>query len=182
MRKMSPCAILVAVMILLPVLSVGEEPNYKFVEGGGIDIDPDGSLGSQDGWFAGGSFGMKHFQVFAEYQNVSDITQWFVGAGWHGLLGEKADVVAEASYVDVEVDTGLGKISEDGYRLTGGVRWQLLKWFELNGFANYTDLDNSSSDTSVEANVIFTIAFLGLGAGYEVGDADVARVFIRFNF
>jgi hypothetical protein len=149
-------------------------PRYTFVEGGWLYVDPDGAS-SDNGWFAGVSIGLaKSFQVFGEYGDPGDFESWNVGGGWHGLLGRRADLVAQASYVDAEFD--------DGFRLQFGVRWMVIRPLEINGFLNYTDLDLTDS-TAVAVNGIFHFGkIVGVGAGYEAGDdGDTARAFVRFN-
>ena len=76
-----------------------------------------------------------------------------------------------------------GKISDDGYRLVFGVRWRLIKFLELDGFVNYSDLSKFGSDTSYELRAIVDIWRVGIGAGYEKFDnSDQYNVFARFNF
>jgi len=171
MRK----AILLTAMILLaPLPALAQSPHYTFVEAGWLQVDPDGSSSSEDGWFAGGSVGFANFQFFAEYGDLSDAEVWQAGGGWHGLLGDRADVVAEAAFVDLD--------SEDGVKVTGGVRWMLLERLEVNGFVNYLDVGDSD-DTSIEINGIWNFAKrLAVGAGYEAGDElNWIRAFVRFN-
>ena len=149
-------------------------PSYKFAEVGWLWIDPDGA-GSESGVFLGGSWGTRRLQFFAEYGDPGDPEIWNIGAGWHGLLGDKADVVAEIAYVDAEVD--------DGFRIAGGVRWMVLERLEINGFLTYSDLDLlDTTGLSVGGIWDFTRR-LGVGGTFEFGDnVDTARAFLRFNF
>jgi hypothetical protein len=162
-----------------------EPPKWSYIEAGYIDFNPDDGL-SDDGWFAGGSVGfLKMIHVFAEYDDVGDYTFWNVGAGWHGLLGDPADLFAQVQWNDVEVDTGAGDISDDGYEIGAGVRWKVIKWLELKGQVNWYDYDQSGDDVSFNVGALFTFLGdkLGVGADYEVvDDADTLRGFVRWNF
>ena len=92
-------------MIVLCVSSLAlaqekEPPKWSYIEAGWIDFSPDAnpspaspSSSSSDGWYAGGSAGLfKMFHIYAEYDDVGDYTFWNAGFGWHGLLGDPADL------------------------------------------------------------------------------------------
>jgi len=183
-------------LVLLVGLSAGAvqaaEPGWKYVEGGYLGVDVDSLEGSGDSWFVGGAFGGKFWHAIGQYANGDisddlDRREFRLGAGWHGLLGEKADLLAEAYYVDSQVkgksSSDFGKISDDGYRLVFGVRWRVIKFLELDGFVNYTDFSKGGSDSSYELRAIVNIWRVGIGAGYEkFDDFDQYNVFARFNF
>jgi len=179
----------IAVLALSAVPVRAEEPNYSYVEGGYLNVNTDDLPDSGDNYFLGASFGLgKHFHVLGQFANGElgpdvDLTTWRAGFGWHGLLGDKADVVGEASYVDQTVDApGSSSESDNGYRLTAGVRWVPIKMFEADGFAHYNSIGDES-DTSWEARGILNIWRLGFGASYEKFDnADQWNGFVRFNF
>ena len=150
--------------------------NWKYVEGGWATVDPDrGSR--EDGWILGGAvdLGKVPIHLFGEFNNLGDIDIWQLGGGWHGLLGERADLFADGAFYDADVD--------DGFRIRFGVRWMLTKRLELNGFLSWTELD-LSDNKSVAANAIFDFTKrFGVGGGIEWGNNwTSARVFARFNF
>ncbi len=172
------------VMVLLaPCVAMAQEaPRYTYVEVGYIDFDPDSGV-SNDGGYAEGSLNIfKNFHLLAAYEAAGDYTFWNAGGGWHGLLGEEADVFAEILWTDVDFDSTGGSIGDDGYEVSGGVRWNVLKWLELKGAVNYLDLDSSGDDTSFEAEAMFAFGRLGIGANVEFGDSDTLKVFGRFTF
>lgn len=165
--------------------AVAQEPNYGYIEGGYLRVDPDDFSGSGDNWYALGSMGLfKNFQLSAKYvsgdyaDNV-DLKVWQFAGGWHGLLGEKADVVAEATWTDQEIDDD----SDDGFGLTAGARWRMVKAFELDGFVHWTDFGDAGSQDSYEARAILDIWRIGLGGSATFSGEDTQySAFIRFNF
>jgi len=160
-------------------------PKWGYVEAGYIDFSPDEAL-SQDGWYAGASFGfLKMLHVFAEYDDVGDYTFWNAGVGWHGLFGEPGDLFAQVQWNDVSVDSSSGNVDDDGYEIGAGVRWKLLKWLEVKGEVDWADYSDAGDDFTYQAGVLFTFLGdkLGAGANYEfTDDADTLKVFARWNF
>jgi hypothetical protein len=176
--------LVLAAVLLVPGMAMaqGESPKWSYVEGGFIDFDPDEGL-SDDGWFAGGSMQIfKNFHLVAEYQDIGEYTFWNAGGGWHGLLGEKADLFGQIMWANVESEDS--DVDEDGYNLEAGVRWKIVKWFELRGQVNWLDYGDAGDDTTVEFAGLFTFLNdrIGVGGSYETGDADTARAYFRFNF
>jgi hypothetical protein len=172
-------------VLMVPCISLAQEaPHWTYVEAGYVDFDPESSSGDS-GAYGEGSWGIfKSFHLLGEYAAAGDYTLWNLGGGWHGLLGEKADLLAEISWSDFEFDSSGGKSTDDGYEIGAGVRWNLLTWLELRGAINYLDLDESGDDTSVEVEGVVALlkGRLGVGVNYEAGDADTLKVFGRFNF
>lgn len=165
--------LLTALMFSAPLPALAQEPHDTFIEGGWLRTEPD-AADDADGGFVSGAFEVSSFHFFGEFADISSNTIWEIGGGWHGWLGERADLVAQASVVDFE--------SEDGYRISGGVRWMIARRLEINGFLNYLDF-GADDDQSFEVNGIWNFArHFALGGGFESGDEfDWLRVFVRFN-
>ena len=185
MKRLIRTAGVLVLMALACSAAVAQEPGYGYIEGGYLQVDPDDFSGSGDNWYLLGSMGfLKHFHASAKYvsgdyaDNV-DLSIWQFAAGWHGLLGEKADVVAEATWTDQEIDND----SDDGAGLTAGVRWRMVKMFELDGFAHWTDFGDAGSQDSYEARAIIDIWRIGLGGAATFSSEDTQySAFLRFNF
>jgi hypothetical protein len=157
-------------------------PKWSYIEAGYMDFNPDNGL-SDNGWYAGGSAKIAMFHIFAEYDDIGDYTFWNAGFGWHGLLGEPADLYFQAQWNDVQVDNS--NFSDDGYEISGGVRWKILKWLEVKGQANWSDYGDSGDEWSGDVGVLFSILNdrLGFGADYILGDkADSLRGYVRWSF
>ncbi|HXV75965.1 MAG TPA: hypothetical protein VD788_06545 [Candidatus Polarisedimenticolaceae bacterium] len=151
--------------------------SWNLVDAGVWQIDPD-SADRDEGWFAGGSFelGRKtRFHVLGEYGDFGDFGLWQLGGGWHGLLGDRADLFADLSFSDAD--------TEDGFKLRFGVRWSVLARLELNGNVGWTDLDFNENE-SLAVNGIWSFhKRIGVGAGYEAGsEFNLVRAFVRFRF
>jgi len=181
--------IAVGVTLLMSTAALAQSPRWTFVEAGYMDLDPD--VGdSADGWFVGGNFGLKDLPVhfLAQYNEASfsggDTDAWLLGGGWHGLLGDRADLLAELAYGDRGFDPdGGGSFSESFWTVRAGVRWLVLPILELDGFVARTEPDDSDSFTDYEVDAIFQLKRIGLGIGYNVGDdVDTAKAFVRWNF
>jgi len=166
----------VVAVVLLAGTAHAQSVNWKWVEAGWAKFDPSHST-SRNGWFAAGAFDLKNIPIhlFAEYADFDRYDLWQVGGGWHGLLGERADLFADGAFYDLD--------QEDGFRVRFGVRWMLTKRLELNGYLAWTDLD-FTDNSSFAANAVWDFTKrLALGGGFQWGDEfDTSQVFVRFNF
>src|SRR5262245_10119755 len=98
--------LIAAVLLIAPRMALAqvEPPKWGYIEGGFIDFDPDDGA-SDDGAYAGASFTIfKHFHIVAEYDDIGNYTLWNAGAGWHGLLGDKADLFAQIVWANIDID------------------------------------------------------------------------------
>jgi len=175
MRK----AILLTALLLsapLPALAqLRTAPNYSYIDAGWLQSEPD-DADKENGGFLGGSFGVgERFHVFGEYADAGPLTIWEAGGGWHGLFGDKLDLVLEGSIVDFEI--------EDGWKISVGLRWMITQRMELNGFLSHQEFGDSD-DQPLEANFIWNFArSFAVGGGVVSGDEfDWVRAFARFNF
>jgi hypothetical protein len=182
---MSSTKSLLAIAALLAAtgtVSAQEAPKWSYIEAGWVDFSPD--VGESDnGGFAGGSIGIfDSFHILAESNWIGDYTLWNAGIGWHGLFGDPLDLFAEITWQNVDWDSGSNDFSDDGAKYSAGLRWLLGKRFELKATGSWVDLDES--DTTWEAEGLFFLMDnrLGLGASWEMGDADTAHFFARWNF
>jgi hypothetical protein len=158
---------------LSPALQAAE-PRYTYVEGGLLRVNPDGGS-ARNGAFLGGSFALAGFHFFGELFDVGSWEGIELGGGWHGLLGEAADLVARASYANADV--------EDGFRLSGGARWMVSPIVELNGFYHWSSFDELSSSSLELGGLWEFVPRLSLGVGYTLGNRnDVLRAYVRFSF
>ena len=164
---------------------VTEGPTWTYVDAGynNINFDSASITEDADGWFAGGSIGFfKHGHAFGRYNDNStedtdlDVSTWFAGAGWHGMFGEKSDLLGEVAYTDNEL------LDDSGYFARAGIRFRPIQMFEVGGFARYEDV-GSEDDVIPQANAMLYIWRLSVGLEWEgQEDADVYNGFVRFFF
>ena len=177
------CVLVLMVVLLTPALAMAQDeaPKWGYIEGGWIDFDPDDGV-SDDGWFAGGSMKLgKNFHLVAEYDDIGLYSFWDAGGGWHGLLGEKADLYAQVVWSNITVDED--DIDESGYEIQGGVRWKIIKWFELKGQLNWVDYGGDVGDeTTGEIGALFLFGRFGVGLDWETGDNETTKAYFRLNF
>lgn len=184
--------IIVLGLVVLALSSLparAEGPIWRYVEAGYLNVDTDDLEDSGDNYFVGAAFNLgKRFHLIGQYTDGElgpdvDLSSFRVGFGWHGLLGDRADVVGEGYYVDQTVDApGIPSQDDNGYRLTAGLRWAPIGLFEGDAFVHFTDVGDES-DTSWELRGILFIWRLGFGASMEqLDDAEQWNAFVRFNF
>ena len=185
-------------MVAVPQSALAEgKPIYSYVEAGYNEVDVDDLGGTGDdgsGGFAGVSVGFfKNFHAFGRYVSNNtddfdvDLTTTIIGVGWHGLLGEKADLIGEVAWIDQEVDLGSssGKFDDNGYLGRVGARWRPIKLVEVGGWVRFQELDlgNIDVDEAYEANAMVHLWRIGLGLAAEIqGDVETYSAFARFNF
>jgi len=186
-QNMLRTMIFAALLVLTASVALAQDegPPWTYIEAGYLNVDPDNMSGSGDNWFAGASIGfLKNFHVSGRYVDgdfADDASQtyWTFAAGLHGLLGEKADLLAEATWNDIEIEN----LGADGFGLTGGVRWRPVKLFEADGFVHWIDYSDSGSTEIYEARAILYFWRLGVGAAYSFSDEfNQYNAFVRFNF
>ena len=178
----------IAVMALGALIAPGavqaEQPAWSYIEVGANSIDVDELSDSGDGYFVGGSFSGKRFHVFGRWIDNSidedfDVSRWYAGAGWHGLLGEKADLFGEVAYADAD----FGPVSDSGYFARAGVRWRPFSLLEVGANTRYEDMGELGSDVVWEATAMVYVWRVSLGLSYEIADSvDTFTGFARFNF
>jgi hypothetical protein len=166
----------VIALVFLAGTAHAQSVHWKYVQAGWGSVDPDRGT-REDGLLVGGAFDLTKvpIHIFGEFNDLGRNDVWQLGGGWHGLLGQRADLFADGAFYDADVD--------DGFRVRFGVRWMLNPRLELNGYLSWTELDFSDNKSaSVNAVFDFTNRF-AIGGGFEWGDNfNSARVFGRFNF
>ena len=198
---MKRCAILMALAGLLlfamPQSALAQaKPGYSYIEVGYNEVDVD-NLGSAsddgNGGYAGAGFGfLKHFHLFGRYDSNNtdtfdiDLNTWKLYGGWHGLLGEKADLIGEVGWINTEFKvSGASNLDDGGYLARVGARWRPIKLFEIGGWISYQDQDLGTVDANnaYEVNAILNLWRFGIGQAAEVReDIETYNAFARFNF
>lgn len=180
------------------------ELSYSNIEAGysrtDLEIGSDLDDATMSGFALRGSAEVgESFYLFGAYESGSDndymvagldvdLTQYQAGVGFHHGLSDKADFLAELSYVnaEVEVDAFGFNASEDvdGYRASVGFRGAFSEHFEGLIKANYTDgsdFDGEFTGT-LGAHIKFNQTW-GLVAETELGsDSKKYLIGVRASF
>jgi hypothetical protein len=193
--KQKLCLFALAGMLLMTPAAMADAPPYSWVQGGWVTEEPNSDfIDSGNGWFAGGQYGLKNFQFFVNYEDISfddSITSWDVGAGWHGLFGNPGDLVAEIGYVNWSFSFPNAD-DESGLFGRVGIRWRILPLLELNGFVTQTEPSDSDfgdlyddvfGKTEAKIGGVVYLGPIGLGLDlFATNENTGARVLIRFSF
>jgi len=174
--KYARALILIVGCVVLAGTVQAQTVNWSYAEGGWAKWDPD-RRSSEDGWFLGGAVGLGKIpiHVFGEFGDYGPVDIWQVGAGWHGLLGKRADLFADGALYDTDFD--------DGLRVRFGIRWMVTERLELNGYLSWIDLDFGDNKSAAVGAVFGLGKHFGVGGTIEWGDEfNTGRVFARFNF
>jgi len=117
------------------------------------------------------------------YDNDVDGFAWTVGIGGHMPINPKLDLVGRLSYVNQDLENRGNDNDENGYMLSGMVRWLVIEKLELEGGVQHVNLDDSGNDTSLigEGRYLFTDRFAG-GVLVQLGDSSAFGVNVRFSF
>lgn len=164
-------------LICLPLLATAEDFNYTFIEGGyvsteldvgPVDVDGDGlgirgSYAFADEWYA--------FAGLADLEFDFDVdgTELEFGVGWHNALTETVDLLAEAAYVSVDLDSAFGSADDDGFGIGVGLRGAAWEQVELEARINYVDLDDSDTSVSFAGRYYFSET-LAIALGLSFSD------------
>ena len=182
MDKKVTKALVIGALLFVLMVAMADSPHYSFgqVQYGWVNDGPfDGNT-----YGAGLAFGGEIFQIGTAYNRIeldfeaTDLTinEWSVAGGFHGLLGETADLVGNLGYFDAD---------DSGFFLDGGVRWMAFPMLEVNGFITHYEPNDSDSDQVLSLSAIAFVDSIGIGISYETAnDADMEqwKVFLRFKF
>lgn len=152
--------------------------DYNYGEIRYVDSDLDiGSFDADgDGFKVGGSLELtRSVHIFGSFERLDfgrvDISAFEVGGGYAVPLDNGADLVGRLSYIDGEIDTPGGDADNSGFGFSAGLRNMFTPRFEGRAFINYTDLDETGEETSIElAGDYFLNDDVAIGASLELGD------------
>lgn len=164
--------------------------SYNYVQGsylrtelddGPLDIDGDGfglkgSVAVGDMWHVFANFTRSDLDFDVSYD------QTWIGGGLHTPLAPALDLYLNLAYVNVEADGVAGDFDDDGLGTALGVRMLVLPNVEVAGAISYVDLEDSGSETAIEADGWYYLTRnFALGGGIALGD-DVNRYGIGVRY
>lgn len=177
------------VIALLPAAQAAEF-DYTFAEVGYVDseLDSGGFDVDGDGLGINGSFAVNdRYFLFGGYSSLDfgfsvELNQITVGGGFHSKLSPTMDFVGKLAYLDAEVDTPFGSISEDGLGVGAGLRASVGPAFEWEAGLDYTDVGDSDISVRFDGRYHFTDV-IAAGAGLTLdNDVTTFRLGVRMDF
>lgn len=169
-------------LVLLPAFAQADEYDYTFVEARLVsaDFDTAGTDVDGDGFGINGSFAINDdYHLFVEYSSLGfdfsiDLNRLAVGGGMHYELSPTIDLVGTLAYLDYEVDSAFGSVSEDGFGIGVGVRGALENNFEWEAGIDYVDVGGSDTAIRLDGRYYFNET---MAAGIGVSIDDEVNIF-----
>ena len=159
--------------------------DYSYVNGAYTSVSPDHGGGSLTGPEVDASYAfMPDVHGFAGYQHVSccSVSQnaFDLGAGWNTRLSDPVDLFIDGEFLSVNSS---GNGSDTGWGATGGLRFQVARMFELDGFVTHTDVSGDTQNTLGARGLFSLDEHWRLFASYaNNSDADTFMIGARYAF
>jgi len=160
--------------------------SYTFVEANYLWTDIDGLDDPLDGWEVRGSIELPlNLFIQGSYSEISDTEEFHeyrLGLGWHLTLGKSIDAYGILSVAGAELEDSAFDADEDGIAGEVGARFLLGEKIELNGRAEWVDVDGSEVGFGAGGRFYFNSS---LSAGLDVGFIDESESYsagLRFEF
>jgi hypothetical protein len=158
--------------------------SYTYAELRFVDVDDRGG----DGIRFNGSFELgKNWMIVGgltdlDFNNNVDSTTVELGGGYVWHYSKDFDMVSSLRVVQIDTDTPGGNFDDTGFALSAGTRGLLTPQFEIRGFVNHINLDNSDTYLELAGDYYFTDRF-SAGVSLEfAGDTDAITIGARWFF
>jgi len=158
--------------------------SYSYAELRFVDVDVRGG----DGIRFNGSFELENNWMIVggltalDFNNNVDTTVVELGAGYVWHYSKDFDLVSSLRVVQIDTDTPGGNFDDTGFALSAGTRGLLTPQFEIRGFVNHINLDNSDTYLELAGDYYFTDRF-SAGVSLEfAGDTDAITIGARWFF
>lgn len=158
--------------------------SYSYAELRFVDVDRNGGDGIRirGSWEADPNWLLVGGITAIDYNNNVDSTQLEIGGGYVWHYTDQFDLVTTVSLVRSEVDTPGGDFDDSGFAISAGARGLLAPQFEIRGFVNHVNLDDSDTFLELAGDYYFTDR-LAAGISLEfAGDNDAFTIGARWFF
>lgn len=148
-------------------LAMADGVSYDYIQGGIQDYDDqfdgvefEGSMSFNQNWYG------KAEILKGETDNFDiDVDRIRLNVGFHTPINNIVDFVGEVGYEDYEADGGF---DDSGFNALAGLRGMAGQNFELGGYAQYSDV-LESTDLILEGRYHFN---RNMSVGVEIGNDD----------
>lgn len=147
-------------------LAMADGVSYDYIQGGIQDYDDqfdglefEGSMSFNQNWY-----GKAELMKGETNVGNADVDRIRLNVGFHTPINNSVDFVAEAGFEDYEI----GGFDDSGFNALAGFRGMASQNFELGGYAQYSDV-LESTDLIVEGRYHFN---RNMSVGVEVGNDD----------
>ncbi|WP_223668500.1 hypothetical protein [Kangiella shandongensis] len=157
-------------------LAMANGVSYDYVQGSVQDYDNfdgvefDGSMSFNQNWYGRAEVLKGETDHFDR-----DSDRYRINAGFHTPINNSVDFVAEAGYENIDQDLD---VDDSGFNALAGFRGMASQNIELGGYAQYSDV-LESTDVTVEGRYHFNNKF---SVGVEIGHDDELEDHIGANF
>lgn len=179
----------VAAFVAAPApLLQDEKPSgfsWSYIEANYIWLEPQTGGQNFDGWEVKASleifFNLFLQGSYSKLSDQSDLDLYRIGLGWHLPVGDSLDLYGLLSYASTKLDD-VTDVDEDGVVADVGARFWLTPKLELNGEAEWADIDESDFGIGIGARWYFMNRF-SFGLGVKTLDSDETyNAGLRFSF
>jgi hypothetical protein len=162
--------------VLAPVLEQDlPEMEYTYIEANYLWTDSDALDDDVDGFELTGSLELPlNFfgQITASHQSAdADLDAYRIGAGYHLPLGSRIDAYGLLSFAHVEADNSGNDFDDDGVAGELGVRMMVTHKIEVNGRAQWVNVDDDQYGVGVGARY-YLMSALSVGGRVDFLDED----------
>ncbi len=158
--------------------------SYSYAELRFVDVDTSGG----DGFRLAGSYELDQNWLIVgaftalDYNFNVDTSLLEIGGGYVWQYTPEFDLLGSVRLVRAEVDTPGGDADDTGFAVSAGTRGLLTPQFEVRGFVNHINLDNSDTYLELAGDYYFTEQFsAGLSLDFA-GDTDTFSIGARWYF
>ena len=158
--------------------------SYTYAELRFVDVDASGG----DGLRFNGSYELENNWLIVggvtalDFNNNVDVTIVEVGAGYVWHYSKTFDLVSTLRLVQADIDTPGAGSDDSGFAFSAGARGLLTPQFEIRGFVNHINVNNSDTYLELAGDYYFTEQFsAGLSLEFA-GDTDIITIGARWFF
>lgn len=161
--RIAPVAFALAALLTVPAVQA-DDVSYNFLDVAYANVDIDDFNEDADGFQLRASFEVTDAVfMFGSYSDLTidltsfdvflapeiDLREYDFGLGYAWPVGHGSSLYGAVRYVSVEAETFDTTVDDDGFGAALGLRTRPAPNFELEAYADYVDLSDSGTETSI---------------------------------